>query len=129
TLTFGNGVITTYTYSNSGNMSCTQQNFRLCTLQTLLGVNPSYQNFTYSYDSGGNVTGITDTVNGNQTFGYDELNRLTSAMGPYGNQTYSYNEIGNMLSNPLVGSYTYPTSGASSVRPHAVSTAGSNSYT
>src|SRR2546425_5632828 len=86
------------------------------------------QNLTYGYDNKGNVTAITDTINGNQTFGYDELDRLTSATGPYGSHTYSYNEIGNLSFNPLVGNYTYPTSGASSVRPHAVSTAGSNFY-
>ncbi len=128
TLTFGNGVVTTYTYSNSGNMTCSQQNFRPCTIKTVLGTNPAYQNLTYGYDSGGNIASITDAVNGNQTFGYDEINRLTSATGPYGSHTYSYNEIGNMTFNPLVGNYAYPTSGASSVRPHAVSTAGSNSY-
>jgi YD repeat-containing protein len=43
--------------------------------------------------------------------------------------TYTYNQIGNMTSNAQVGTYTYPASGASSVRPHAVTTAGSNSYT
>jgi len=129
TLTLGNGVVTTYTYANSGNTTCPQQTFRLCTLQTVLGTNPAYQNFQYSYDSGGNIAAITDAVNGNQTFGYDELNRLTSATGPYGTHTYSYNEIGNLTFNPLVGTYTYPTSGTSSVQPHAVTTAGSNSYT
>src|SRR5206468_7848304 len=103
-------------------------NFRPCTIKTVLGANPAYQDLTYGYDTGGNITTLTDVVNGNQIFGYDELNRLTSASGPYGSQTYSYNEIGNMLSNPLVGSYTYPTSGTASVRPHAVNTAGSNFY-
>src|SRR3989441_4712290 len=107
----------------------------LTAILTLWGATPdalaqatTIQNLTYGYDNKGNVTTITDTINGNQTFGYDELNRLTSATGPYGSQSYSYDEIGNMLSNPLVGSYSYPVSGASSVRPHAVSTAGSNSY-
>src|SRR3989441_2290519 len=107
----------------------------LTAILTLWGATPdalaqatTIQNLTYGYDNKGNVTTITDTINGNQTFGYDELNRLTSATGPYGSQTYSYDEIGNMLSNPLVGTYSYPVSGASSVRPHAVSTVGSNSY-
>src|SRR5438093_2569048 len=107
----------------------------LMAILTLLGAPPdaqaqatTLQNLTYGYDNKGNVTAITDTINGNQTFGYDELDRLTSATGPYGSQTYSYDQIGNMLSNPLVGTYTYPVSGASSVRPHAVSTAGSNTY-
>jgi len=71
---------------------------------------------------------------GDQTMTYDSLDRLTEAEGPYGTGgatasiTYSYNEIGNLTANSQVGSYTYPTSGSSSVRPHAVSTAGSNTY-
>src|SRR3989441_12739344 len=107
----------------------------LTAILTLWGATPdalaqatTIQNLTYGYDNKGNVTTITDTINGNQTFGYDELDRLTSATGPYGSHTYSYNEIGNLSFNPLVGNYTYPTSGASSVRPHAVSTARSNFY-
>jgi YD repeat-containing protein len=65
--------------------------------------------------TGGNITTITDPITGNQTFGYDALNRLTSATGAY-THSYSYDQIGNMLSNTLVGSYTYPLSGTSSVR-------------
>src|SRR5207253_6954100 len=60
-------------------------------------------------------------------FSYDELNRLTTATGPY-SHTYVYDQIGNMTSNPLMGTMAYPASGGSSVRPHAVSTAGSNTY-
>jgi RHS repeat-associated protein len=43
--------------------------------------------------------------------------------------SYTYDQIGNLMSNSQVGTYTYPLSGSTSVRPHAVSTAGSNSYT
>jgi RHS repeat-associated protein len=127
TLTFGNGVVTTYTYANIGNSTCAQQNFRPCTTRTALGAS-TYQNLTYTYDSGGKVLSITDPINGNQTFGYDELNRLTGVTGVY-SHTYSYDQIGNILSNTLLGTYTYPASGLSSVRPHAVSTAGANTYT
>jgi len=42
--------------------------------------------------------------------------------------TYSYDTIGNITSKSDVGSYAYPVSGAASVRPHAVTTAGANSY-
>lgn len=78
---------------------------------------------------------ITDPINGNQDFGYDALDRLTSATGPYDSgatitRTYTYNEIGNILTNSWLtaGTYTYPTSGAGVVRPHAVQVAGPYSY-
>jgi len=120
TLTLGNGVVTTYTYQPN--------TFRLATLNTVSG-NTTLQNVSYGYDNNGNYVTLTDSLKGTQTFGYDESNRLVSATGPYGGLTYTYDQIGNMTFNSQVGTYTYPDSGASSVRPHAVSTAGANSYT
>ena len=111
TLTLGNGVTTAYTYD--------AQNFRLKTLKTVKG-STVLQDLGYTFDAGGNVTALTDTVHGNQTFNYDDLDRLTSATGGYGTVTYTYNEIGNMLSNSQLGTYGYNASGSSSVRPHAV---------
>jgi len=122
--TFGNGVVTTSTYANPGNATCSQPTFRLCTRQTLFGSAPAYQNLAYGYDAGGNVTAITDLVNGSQTFGYDELIRLTGATGSYGTVTYGYDELGNMTLNSRVGAYSYPPSGDTSVHPHAVTQAG-----
>jgi RHS repeat-associated protein len=141
TATFGNGVVTTMTYANTNNTTCSQQTFRLCTLKTQKGVNPLYQDLRYDYESNGNVWNIYDATvaanAGDQHFAYDDLDRLTLANGPYGasgaNATfsYSYNEIGNLTLNSQLSlnTYIYPTSGSSSVRPHAVSTAGANSYT
>jgi len=71
---------------------------------------------------------------GDQHLSYDGLDRLTLANGPYGTNgvnasfTYTYDELENLTFNSQVGTYSYPTSGPSSVRPHAVTTAGSNSY-
>ncbi len=125
TATFANGVTTTYTYSNSGNSTCLQDNYRLCTQRTAHGSSPIYQDLRYSYDNVGNVGQITDILDaGNtQTFIYDELNRLKSAQATvYGTIDYDYNEIGNMTSNSRMGGiYTYPLNG---IRPHAVTTAG-----
>jgi hypothetical protein len=61
---------------------------------------------------------ITDPINGNQDFGYDALDRLTTATGPYGTGgasftiTYTYDQIGNMLTN------SQGQGGATSVVPH-----------
>ena len=140
TSTFANGVVTTNTYANTNNTTCTQQTFRLCTLKTQKGANPLYQDLRYDYEANGNVWNIYDvTVAGNagdQHFSYDDLDRLTLANGPYGASganasfTYQYNEIGNLTLNSQLSAtaYGYPISGASSVRPHAVTTAGANTY-
>jgi len=57
------------------------------------------QKLAWSYDSGNNVLGITDSVTtaNTQSFGYDSLNRLTSASGAYGKLSYIYDAIGNRV--------------------------------
>jgi RHS repeat-associated protein len=95
------------------------------------------QNVNYTYDNVGNIEALTDPVNGSQQFIYDHLDRLTQATGPYGvngantSFTYEYDQIGNLTKNTQLSAttYGYPPSGASSVRPHAVTTAGANTYT
>jgi len=127
TVTFGNNVTTTYTYSTSNNADCQQNNFRLCTITTAL-TGTTYQQLRYDYDAGGNVRAIVDPLNGNQSFGYDGLDRLVAVSGPSGSLNYLYDPIGNMIYNSQVGFYVYPPAG-SGVRPHAVTAAGANSYT
>jgi RHS repeat-associated protein len=119
----------------------------------------------YGYDNAGNVKNIKEvtaagsTVS-NQCFIYDPLRRLTEAWtttaatcqttpsqaivggpDPYWT-SYTYNSIGNRTTDTVhtpggntVRTYTYPTSGATSVRPHAASSVaitglnpGSDSY-
>ncbi len=92
-------------------------------------------NFSYVWDTIGNLTYRGDN---NQAvydrFCYDALNRLTeSATGTSGvttctssgagitRKTLTYDQLGNVKTKSDVGTYTYPTSGGSSVRPHAVS--------
>jgi len=98
----------------------------------------AYQDLRYVYTVDGNVSDIYDNLvaggAGDQHLSYDGLSRLTLANGPYGansanaSLTYTYDELGNLTFNTQVGIYAYPASGASSVRPHAVTTAGSNTY-
>ncbi len=88
-------------------------------------VNATVQNDTYTYDALGNLTlrGQLNASGGilQENFGYDELNRLTSSqvVGQTA-QTVTYNDFGNIVTKSDVGTYTYPASGANSVRPHAV---------
>ncbi len=102
------------------------------------GSGTAYQDLRYVYTPDSNVSDIYDNLvaggAGDQHLSYDSLDRLTLANGPYGTNganaslTYTYDELGNLTFNTQVGTYSYPTSGSSSVRPHAVSTAGSNAY-
>jgi RHS repeat-associated protein len=133
-----NQVVTTYTYQTADNATCLNKHtFRPCTTKTQKGTNPAYLDLRYVFTNGGNIHDIFDQLNAanSQSFDYDALDRLTLANGPYGtggvNSTliYSYDEIGNLTANTQVGTYGYPTSGPASVRPHAVTTAGANTYT
>jgi RHS repeat-associated protein len=132
-LTLGNGVTTDYQYKPN--------NFRLHSIFTThAATSQCFQSLLYNYDSVANVKDIIDYRNpttgvcgsvpqtNTQNFGYDDLNRMTAATGPYGAFSYAYDQIGNMTSNSQVGSYTYPASGPTSVRPHAVTQAGTNTY-
>jgi RHS repeat-associated protein len=78
----GNGVQTTYTYD--------PRSRRLATLQAGMPGKP-FQNVSYTYDPIGDVLSLTNNVPvpppsqfggpSTQTFGYDDLHRLTSASG------------------------------------------------
>ncbi|SDZ19920.1 intein C-terminal splicing region/RHS repeat-associated core domain-containing protein [Amycolatopsis xylanica] len=113
---------------------------------------------TYTYDPAGTVRKIADTPSGGKTdvqcFDYDYLQRMTEAWtpssgdcataksaktlggaAPYWN-SYEFDPIGNRTkqvehkpAGDVTSKYTYPASGASSVRPHAlqkVDTSGPN---
>jgi RHS repeat-associated protein len=115
----GNGLTQNYAY-----YPWNQQGGRLQTLA--IG---SLQNLTYAYDSVGNINTITDSINSQtQSFGYDALDRLTSAsasgeswQGAY-SETYSYDPAtGNLQTK---GGVTLAYGDANHV--HAVT--GGNSY-
>ncbi len=124
----GSDLATTYEY-----YSATAENNRLERIQVGDLLNLHYT----AYDDMGNILGIKDDSPsaGGQTltFGYDKLNRLTSATGaadgalPAFSHTYDYDQIGNITVRDSQ-TYNYPASGVNSVRPHAVTSVGSNSY-
>ena len=95
------------------------------TSATMLG--SERQALGYSWDVLGNLTTRTDTTgarNLTETFEYDNLNRLTSSQVGTGTaQTVSYDALGNITNKSDVGNYSYGT------RPHAVTQAGSDTYT
>lgn len=80
-LSFGNNLAVSRSFDDD---------YRLSTQTT-----GSLQNLGYAYDPAGNLTGITGSSQ--QTFGYDALDRLTNATGPYGSLVYTYDADGNRL--------------------------------
>ncbi len=96
----------------------------------------SLQDLRYTYDANGNVLTIKDYLDktGNnpqtQTFTYDALDRLTSAVavngtnGTYALQNYSYNATTGNLSSRAGVNYTY----GDTNHDHAVTQMGPDSY-
>jgi RHS repeat-associated protein len=82
-LTYGNGTALTRTFDEL---------YRLKSLGAA-----GIQNLGYDLDPVGNITTITDNLDParSQSFGYDDLYRLTSATGVYGAIGYTYDNVGN----------------------------------
>ena len=98
--TSGNGIVNTVEYNDN-----TEQPTHVVSSGSVL-------NLTYGYDAVGNVTGITDTRQGQSaTYGYDALNRLHTASGPWGSLTYGYDVVSNRtqstLDNTPTTTYSY----------------------
>jgi RHS repeat-associated protein len=86
--TMGNGVASTFGYDDV---------LRMASIRTS-GPAGVLQDLGYGYDPGGNVVSISDRRWGaDQAFTYDEINRLTGAVGRYGEETYEYDAVGNLV--------------------------------
>ncbi|MFF0010429.1 putative T7SS-secreted protein [Streptomyces sp. NPDC005374] len=69
------------------------------TKQDLTG--PSTQRLhhrAYTYRADGNLTAITDDLNGTRTFDLDQTGRVTAVHAPNWSETYAYDEAGNQTS-------------------------------
>ena len=119
--TAGNGVVTTAAFdANTG----LPQNLRA-------GTSGTVASFDYVYDTIGNLASRADNdTSYTERFCYDALNRLTSyqlttstscPLNGGSAKTVTYDSLGNITAKSDVGTYAYPASGSSSVRPHAVS--------
>lgn len=121
----GDNLVTSMTYD--------ARDQTLKTIKTGTTSNPtSLQDAAYTFDDLGNLTERKQKLGGGsnpmlvENIVYDRLNRMTSSQVVSGPQlTASYNELGNILTKSGVGSYTYGQNGAG---PHAVTTAGTNTY-
>lgn len=85
--------------------------------------NNGITDYQYTYALNGNVTQKLDARNSvTENFSYDQLNRLLSSSGTSTvTRSFTYDKLGNITYRSDVGTYAYPASGSSSVRPHAVS--------
>jgi RHS repeat-associated protein len=125
--TYGNGAVASYSYD--------PQREWLTSASVTAGGATLYQ-AQYSYLPNGLIRSSTSSTNQmNQTYTYDNLDRLTAVSGDYA-QSFAYDTLGNLTSNSALGAYTYPAygpngcgSGVQCPRPHAVQQAGSRTYT
>jgi RHS repeat-associated protein len=88
TLTLPNGVSRSYSYKPNGPLDTI----------TVTGSTGPLAQYAYSYDDVLNVDTLTDP-DGLHDYGYDGLNRLTTAIRPAGlglpNESYAYDRVGN----------------------------------
>ncbi len=85
------------------------------------------QNLAYQWDTAGNLTQRQDVNQGlTETFTVDALDRVqSSTLNGIANLAATYDASGNITSRSDVGDYTY----GSAAHPHAVTAAGSHTYT
>ena len=83
-LTYGNGLTQSIGYDNQ---------YRITSMVTGAVTNLSYD----QYDANANIQHITNTLDPtkNKTFGYDALDRLTSATGSWGSLSWTYDGVSN----------------------------------
>ncbi|HQR71322.1 MAG TPA: RHS repeat-associated core domain-containing protein [Burkholderiaceae bacterium] len=85
------------------------------------------QNLSYTWDTAGRLSQRKDVAQSlTEVFTYDALDRVTgSTRNSVSNLTVAYSPSGNITSKSDVGTYTY----GDSAHPHAVTAAGSHSFT
>ncbi|MBL0729589.1 Ig-like domain repeat protein [Piscinibacter sp. HJYY11] len=102
------GQVNTITYGNGATSTYGQHSTRLWPNSFVTTRHGTYTNSSYSYDTAGNLTGISDSADSSfnrSPIGYDAINRLTTITGPWGSGTIGYNGRGNITSQTL-GTYS-----------------------
>lgn len=94
-MTYGSGIQHTVKYD---------QQYR-----TVRILDSGIQDLAYNYDYNNNIIGIIDQLDQPRTksYGYDPLDRLASAQGPWGALAYTYDGVGNRLKESNGGETTY----------------------
>ncbi|HYC91990.1 MAG TPA: RHS repeat-associated core domain-containing protein [Thermoanaerobaculia bacterium] len=117
---YGNGTVTTNTYDEAGHQL-------LSRILTVNAAGQVVQDYRYTYDAEGNVTGTADGVRPDlsATYDYDEVGQLVAIRNSAGNviESYTYDPIGNLIQKGAL-TQTYNAGG----RPHALETSGGIAY-
>ena len=129
----GNGIGTTRTYDPATGL--------IRTIQSGVGDSAAVQDLGYGFDSLGNLTTREDFIQGvYERFTYDRLNRVTGGIvhdaeddTARAAKTYRYDAIGNIVNKSDLGAANYVygsgnAAGAGDAGPHAVVSAGGNTY-
>jgi YD repeat-containing protein len=128
---FPNGEVKSFSYGN-GALYAADQNDRQLLRNFTYGTSGALAvSEDYSYDANGNITSVADLVDGRRTksFGYDDLNRLTSATAGnlWGTESYTYDPLNNIRSRVGNGAtFTYNYDGWN--RLASISGAGNSSF-
>ncbi|BAU48577.1 hypothetical protein SVA_2025 [Sulfurifustis variabilis] len=106
---FGNGIKSQRTYDH--------EKGTIESIRTGVNADGQVQDQTFTFNAVGNLLSRSDAIEGlNETFVYDDLNRLVTANGAV-TKTYQYDAIGNITYKSDTGYYTYGQNGS---KPHAV---------
>ena len=129
----GNGIGTTRTYDPATGL--------IRTIQSGVGDSAAVQDLGYGFDSLGNLTTREDFIQDvYERFTYDRLNRVTGGIvhdaeddTARAAKTYRYDAIGNIVNKSDLGAANYVygsgnAAGAGDAGPHAVVSAGGNTY-
>lgn len=99
---FPNGAIAAIEYANGQTMTMTQNARRLPeNLTTNIQGQATLVDLTYGYDTNNNIVSITDPFLGDKALGYDAVNRLTNAGGPWGSGAIDYDNNDNIISKQI----------------------------
>ncbi len=115
---YGNGSTSTHTYKETTDL-------QLDRIQTTSNTG-IIQDYVYSFDPAGNVTGVADGVvpSFSATYTYDSLDRLASMTSASVTRTYGYDTTGNLTSKEGV----VQTYGGTGRGPHALAAASGVTY-
>lgn len=118
---YGNGLTRGYNHDLDGRLTGVSTNNAATVLQSL----------TYAYNANDAITKITNGVNSalTQTYGYDELTRLTAVTATNANQALAYDPVGNRSSHTWAGLTDSYTSATNSNRLLAISGSRPKSFT
>lgn len=128
---FPEGDVASYTYGNGATYVASKNARRLLNNFTVGQGSTLKLSEDLGYDANGNILQVTDLAGGprTKTFGYDALNRLTSAQANalWGTESYTYDPLNNIrtrIGNGQTFTYTYDPAN----RLSGISGAGTSSF-